>query len=160
MVPMIALFAAGTLACYEVVEPPLVLTLQLPDTGTGDGASLSLLTVAVDSTLPLDKRTVSLTTTAGNFTGSGTGTASVTLDDTRTATALLRAPADSTIAVVTATVDNATVTGRVTFRRAQPERLDVVPERFTLKAGIANEIAITVFEGKPSPSWVPVRWRP
>jgi hypothetical protein len=149
-------------ACYSVAEPvtepapqPRAPAVQLPDTGTADGASLTVVTVLSDPLTPAERRSISLTTTAGVFTSSGTAAATLLPDSDGSAVALLRAPIDSTIALVTATVNGVTGSRRITFRRAQPERVDVLPEQFALKAGVTNELNVTAVlsrtVGMPSP---------
>jgi len=149
--------AALALACYEVTIPaPRPILLQLPDTGTADGASLLALTVAIDTTIPADRRTVALTTSAGTFATNGAATATAAPDAAGIARTLLRAPTDSTTAVISATVNGATATKLVAFRRAMPDAVDVVPAQLTLMAGAAHELTVTAnlrrAVGKPSPA--------
>jgi hypothetical protein len=148
---------ALTLACYEVTAPPpRPLALQLPDTGTADGASLLALAVVIDTATPADKRTVALTTSAGTFATSGAATATAAPDAAGIARTLLRAPADSTSALVTATVNGATASTVVVFRRAMPDAVDVLPAQLTLAAGAGHELTVTATlrraVGKPSPA--------
>jgi hypothetical protein len=60
-VAFLAVTGIGAGACYQASaplrQPPM---LQLPDTGTADGARLLAVTVAVDSSLPSDRRVVSI----------------------------------------------------------------------------------------------------
>jgi hypothetical protein len=150
------LVAALIPACYEpVVAPHRAPALILPDTGTADGASLLDLVVKIDTAAtPADKRAIALTTTAGTFTTGGT-TATLAPDVSGAAIALLRAPADSTTAIVTATVNGETVSRTIVFRRALPERVDVVPDQLTLRPGTGQELSITIYlrraVGIPSP---------
>jgi len=149
--------AALIAACYESTIPASrPVLLQLPDTGTADGASLLALTVAIDTTTPADKRTVALTTSAGTFATGNAATATATPDAGGIARTLLRAPADSTTAIVTATVNGATASTLVTFRRAMPDAVDVVPAQPTLTAGAGHELTVTAnlrrTVGKPSPA--------
>jgi hypothetical protein len=152
------IFAAALLvACYEPVSPPhRAPALILPDTGTADGASLLALAVKLDTgATPADKRAITLTTTAGTFTTGGTNTATLTPDASGAAIALLRAPGDSTTAIISATVNGETVSRTVIFHRALPERIDVVPDQLTLRPGTGAELAVTVqlrrAVGTPSP---------
>lgn len=144
-------------ACYEVIVPPgRAPSLITPATGTADGASLLTVVTKIDTgSVPTDKRAVTLSTTAGAFTASGNSTATLTPDIAGAATALLRAPADSTTALITATVNGAAVSRAIVFSRALPERVDVVPDRFSLGVGLSHELAVTVYlrrsVGTPSP---------
>lgn len=156
--PLKLLLAALALAgCYDVAAPARRATiLTLPDTGTADGASLLLVGVTIDTTgLPADERIVTLNTTAGVFKASGSGVASVTPDATGSAIALLRAPTDSTLALVTATVGKEAVLRTVTFHRALPDRVEVVPAQLAVGAGTGHQLALTIYlqraVGTPSP---------
>lgn len=142
------LFVAALLcACYEVIVPPArAPSLTIPDSGTADGASLSTIAIRIDTgAVPADKRSITLSTTAGTFTASGSGSATLTPDITGAATAFLRAPADSTTALITATVNGTTISRTMVFSRALPERVDMVPDRFALDVGLGHELSITVY---------------
>lgn len=152
-----------SVACYEAiapVEPPPVgirsPELQLPDTGTADGASLLPLTVVIDTATPIDKRSIVLGTTGGLFAGTGTITTSVSPDALGVAHSLLRAPTDSTTVIVSATVNGVTVSKSATYRRAMPDLVDVVPGQLVLDVASTNELALTATlrrtVGKPSPN--------
>jgi hypothetical protein len=150
--------AALTVACYEVASAPVrPLVLELPDTATADGTSLTAVAVAIDTaTTPADKRTVTITTSAGVFATSGTATATAEPDQAGVARTLLRAPADSTAAIVSAAVNGITTTGIITFRRAMPDAVDLAPTQLTLVAGSTHEITVTATlrrtVGQPSPA--------
>jgi hypothetical protein len=151
------------LACYEVVTPPEPIPpgirapeLQLPDTGTADAASLLPLTVVIDTATPSDKRTITLSATAGAFAASGNQGTTLIPDATGSAHSLLRAPGDSTAVIVTATVNGISVSRTVTYRRAMPDVVDVVPATLVLDVAATNELALTAHlrrtVGKPSPN--------
>lgn len=132
-----------------------------PDTATADGASTIVIRVIVDTTLTVAKRVVSLATTGGSFASTGAATATLAPDATGAAMALLRAPGDSAVALLTATVDGVAVTRFLTFRKALPERVEVIPAQFILVAGRTRELAIAATLrrgfGAPSPG-LPVRF--
>ena len=151
------------LGCYEVVTPvdppPHILAapkLELPDTGTADAASTLPLTVAIDTATPADKRSITLSTTAGAFATSNSQSTTLTPDATGIANSLLRAPADSTAVIVTATVNGVSVSRTVTYRRAMPDVVDVVPDQLELDVASSRELALTAYlrrtVGKPSPN--------
>lgn len=140
---LVALVVSG---CYEVT-PPIhrALTLTMPDTGTGDGASLLLIQASLDTTgVVAAKRSITLTTTAGVFTASSTASAMLVPDQAGTAVALLRAPADSTVALITATANGETVTQLLGYRRALPDRVELLPDQLSLSPGPGNALAVTV----------------
>jgi hypothetical protein len=151
------LVAALLPACYDAITPPhRAPTLILPDTGSADGASLLAVTVTIDTAgIPSNKRAIALTTTAGTFTAGGTNAATLAPDVSGAAVALLRAPSDSTTAVVAASVNGETVFRTVVFRRAFPDRVDVVPDQPSLRAGSGAELPLTIYlrrtVGIPSP---------
>jgi hypothetical protein len=156
--------AALTLGCYEAptpAEPPPYIIaapqLQLPDTGTADAASLLSLTVVVDTAMPAEKRTITLFTTAGAFAASNNQSTTLTPDAAGAARSLLRAPTDSTAVIVTATVNGVSVSRTVTYRRAMPDVVDVVPDQLVLDVVSTNELGLTAYlrrtVGKPSPNF-------
>jgi hypothetical protein len=146
------------IACSSFLEPlpaPRPLSVELPETAIADGATLTPVVVHVDTTLGVDKRTVTLTTTAGSFVGDANA---IIPNETGTAIALLQSPTDSTIAIVRAKVNGVVNAAQIIFRRARPERIDLLLGAFTLKAGVANELTVTAkvrrTVGTPSPGAV------
>lgn len=156
-------FAAVTIAitsllvgCYEATVPRTrPLSLQLSDTATADGTSLSTVAAVIDTATPADKRIVTFTTSAGVFATSGTPTATTEPNEVGIARTLLRAPNDSTTALVSATVNGATATKLLNFQRAMPDLVDVVPTQLSLTSGAGHELTLTAtlrrIVGKPSP---------
>ncbi|MDB4915068.1 MAG: hypothetical protein JWM95_2712 [Gemmatimonadetes bacterium] len=149
------LAALAALACYEPTTPAhQPLAIIATDTGTADGASLTAIAVIVDSLTPSDKRSVALTTTAGTFTSGGLATATLAPDDNGTARALLRAPSDSTTAILSATVNGSSVSTLIVFRRAQPQSLTLEPAQYEVKSSSATDVAVTatLFRAVGTPS--------
>jgi hypothetical protein len=68
---------------------------------------------------------------------------------------LLRAPSDSTRALITAAAGGVVRSRSITFRRAQPDFIQIVPEALSLKAGPTNQLTLTAIlrraYGAPSP---------
>lgn len=150
------LVVVTALACYDATIPAVrPIILQVADTGTADGASLITIAVVIDTMIPPGKRTVTLTTSAGVFAISGTATATTEPNESGVARTLLRAPNDSTTALVGATVDGTTATKLLTFRRAMPDVVDVAPAQLTLTSGTAHELTLSAtlrrVVGRPSP---------
>ena len=132
------------MACYEPTLPtPQPLQIISADTGTADGASLTAITVLVDTLIPSDKRSVSLATTAGVFTSGGQATATLLPDADGKARAFLRAPSDSTTALLTATVNGSSASSLIIYRRAQPQSLTLEPAQYAIKVSSATEVAVT-----------------
>jgi len=155
---------ALTTACHEAVTPPKPvdppITFRAPelivsDTATADGASVLPIAVAIDTTTPPDKRAIVLNTTSGVFAATNTATTTVNPDADGIARSLLRAPADSTSVLVTATVNGMTSSRTIVYHRAAPDAIDVVPDQFALQAGSGHELQLTAYlrrvVGKPSP---------
>lgn len=156
-----------TTACYEVNDPPTtpaaapvvltgVRTLKPADTsGIADNASLIELIATVDSAVS-SEQTVKFRTTAGSFGGAAEVT--VPIEANHTARAQLRAPADSTMAIVTATASGGTQSAKVRFDRALPQRILLSASQFYVRAGVMNDLTLTatVFRlfGRPSPGAV------
>jgi hypothetical protein len=131
-------------ACYEATSPVRArLALILPDTGTADGASLLHVSAIVDTTgLDASKRSIALTTTGGVFTMSGTASATMAVDARGQVLALLRAPSDSTTVLVTATSNGESTTHEIVFRRAMPDRIELVPDQSLLVAGPGHTLML------------------
>ena len=154
----IAVSLSTLIGCYPVSEPSAsrrLLSIDVPDTATADALSLSLVTATTDSLPEIEKRTVTFTTSAGSFTPSGATTTTAQLDLSRRATVLLRAPADSTLALVTATAYGGTVTAQIIFHRAAPSQIDVLAEQPTLLTSRGSSLAVFArlrrVVGYPSP---------
>jgi hypothetical protein len=145
-------------ACSSFLEPlptPRLLSIDIAESAIADGATLTTVVVRVDTTIAVDKRAVTLTTSAGSFVGDAH---TIVPDATGTAIALLQSPNDSTTAMVRAEVNGVVTAAQIVFRRARPERIDLLPGAFTLKAGIDNELTVTAkvrrTVGTPSPGAV------
>jgi hypothetical protein len=149
--PLLLLAACSAIVLEPLPKSPTVV-LELPHDGVADGESLTRIVVHADTTLAVDKRTVALTTTAGTLVGDAS---SLIPDDVGIVIAFLRAPSDSTIALVRATVNGSATSGEIVFHRALPDHIDLVPAQFALKAGVGNEMNIVATVrrsvGVPSP---------
>lgn len=146
------------LGCSSFVIPlptTRTVTIQLPATAVADDVTVTPVVVLVDTTIAVDKRVVALATTAGQFVGD---VSALIPDASGRVLALLRAPMDSTTAVIHATVNGGAATAQLVYQRARAERIDLVPEQFTLSAGLTNEIKIAATlrraVGLPSPGGV------
>jgi hypothetical protein len=145
-------------ACTTVLEPLTlrpVLEITSADTGTADDASLTPIVLHVDTSLSIQKRAISMSTTAGTFLPGSGNSAMVSPNAVGSATVILRAPSDSTTAIVSATVNGVTEQTRIIFRRALAERVELVAEKATLSAGVNQEVTIVATlrrtMGKSSP---------
>jgi hypothetical protein len=144
-------------ACTLLVPLPEVPTVRivLPETAVADDVTVTSVQVQVDTSIAAAKRVVALTSTAGQFVGEVSG---LVPDESGRVIALLRAPTDSTIAVVRATVNGISASGAIVYQRARAERIELVAEHVSLAAGLANEIKIVATlrrtVGIPSPGGV------
>lgn len=146
-----ALLAMLAAACYEPTRPPHhPPQLIVSDTGTADGASLLPVGALIDTgSTPTDKRVITLATTAGVFTTSGTATTTIAADVDGRALVLLRAPVESTTASVAAAVNGETVAHTIVFHRALPVDIDVVPDSLALHARSGAALGVTVYLRRP-----------
>jgi hypothetical protein len=146
--PGLALAALALLqasACHDITEPPNtpvgVTALQVPDSAFADGASLVLVSATVDSRIAVTNRDVKFRTTAGAFNGAVDIT--VPADSLGVARTFLKAPADSAVAIVSATASTGTRTALLRFVRAYPESLMLQPGAFALTAGVTHQVEVT-----------------
>jgi hypothetical protein len=161
---VIAATAAGVTKYFQVPftpasSPPvtkgITALIPSPPSSLADGATVVTIKAVVDTAPRPNPYTVTLTTTAGTFLGTGTAsTVTVPVGDSGFARAQLRAPSDSSIALVTATTGGVTRFVEVRFDPAPPNAVQLSGD-FAVKAGPANSATITVqllrAVGVPSP---------
>jgi hypothetical protein len=156
----IAMAAGILLACNDVTDPPKttpgVTSFVAPDSAPADGKTQVLLSASTDTSLTAADRKVKFKTTAGTF-----GTANeteVVADSGASAVALLTAPADSMLAILSATVGNSTITRSIRFTRALPERVNISPANPFVQRGVTQSLSVkaTLWRsvGTPSPGSV------
>jgi hypothetical protein len=145
-------FAREIFVTFGPVTPSEVITLravpsQAPADGpTGNGARL---TATIASAIPSRLRTVTFTTTAGQFTtdlvGGDSKKASVTADSGNVATVQLVNSSPGT-ASVTATVSGVSARTSVEFTRALPSTifLEAIPGSVTAVGGASVTITVTL----------------
>jgi len=125
-----------------------------PPTDTADGTSAVTIKVTVDTLpRPSDNR-VTLTTTVGTFLGATT-TVTVPVNDSGLAYAQVRAPAEESSGLISATAAGVTQYAAITFVAAPPTRVQLTTSDFVLKAGPGNTVTLTAQllrpTGTPSP---------
>jgi hypothetical protein len=127
------------------VAPPGVSTLTVaPKTALADGQTL--ITVSAVASPGITRLQVTFTTSDGTFLQATPGP-SITVDadaDGR-ASALLRTSITVGTVVVGATANGKTIRDTVFFTRAFPDRIDVEPSVFELKATAGNTIQLDAF---------------
>ncbi|HEX7241206.1 MAG TPA: hypothetical protein VF263_13110, partial [Longimicrobiaceae bacterium] len=114
------------------------------DSAPADAATLVPVVVTIPNGLRGDARKVTLTTTLGSFPAGEGRTVTVVPDAAGTARAELRAPADTGTTRVRATASGSVRDDAVRFGLALPERIELDASAFTLKAGFANQLTVTV----------------
>jgi len=118
--------------------------VSVPATAPADGATASLITVAVSPQLGSANRTVAFSTTAGSFSpGSTVSTANVTAGADLTATTVLYSPTAIGAAVVTATVANSSRQAEIHFERANPDLVTLQLSDITVTDSAASKITAT-----------------
>lgn len=131
---------------FSVATPTVtrgVVAIEVaPRRAPADGASTVAVRIVVDTTVRPTPNTVTLTTTAGTLIGGSPGL-TVPVNDSGFAYARLRAPADSSLALVTATAGGITKNTEVSFDPAPPEQVQLTATAFELKAGTANFLTVT-----------------
>jgi hypothetical protein len=156
----IVMIAGLLFACHDVTDPPKttpgVTAFVAPDSAPADGKTQVLLRANADTSLAATERKVKFKTTAGSF-GTTTET-EVVADSGASAAALLTAPTDSTLAILSATLGSSTITRSIRFTRALPERVSISPERPYVQRGVTQAITVkaTLWRsvGTPSPGSV------
>ena len=162
--PVIAGCIALSTACYDptaydgALAAPNLLTVQPAETSIpADGATVTAVVLQVPEQARADRRSVTLVTTAGTLAETGKGEATVTVDATGTVRLSLIAPAAPGPALLRAGVAGVSGLARtveITFIPALASTLELEPERFTLKAGLTEEVKVTAFlrrsPGRPS----------
>jgi hypothetical protein len=138
-------------ACDTYKPPPTApgdserFTLSLGvSSARADAATLVPVVVTIPNGARGDARKVTLTTNLGSFPAGDGRTVTVVSDRTGTARADLRAPVEAGVARVRAVAAGAIRDDSIRFVAALPERIEVDAPSFTLKAGFANSIAVTV----------------
>ncbi|MBW3570037.1 MAG: hypothetical protein KY467_02915 [Gemmatimonadetes bacterium] len=139
--------AAGNTVLQDTIRfyraPPDLLALTLAaDSLAADGASTMLVRATVRRGTARTPRSVTFSASSGTF-GGGTNEITVPVDSSGTATALLRAPADPTQAVVRATAGNASLDTVIRFVRALPETVVLSADSFRVPAGAGSTLRVT-----------------
>ena len=154
--------SAFVASCQKITDPPEkppalilpgLLTLDAPARSVADAATQIRVEAKVDTSLKGDARVVKFTTTGGFFGDKPEVT--VRADSAGSAIAILRAPADSLTAIVTAVAGPTSKRTEVTFVTALAERLDLDPSQFAIEAAAGKEVVVTATlrrrTGLPSP---------
>ena len=116
-----------------------VSTSAASDPVDADGATVTQVFADIASDLPSDKRTVTFTTTLGEFVSTGSEIATSDL-----ATVSLRSPNEAGTAFITATVNGFSAETRVKFVRALPESVIVDPAGPSVSAGGNIDVTVTL----------------
>jgi hypothetical protein len=121
-----------------------VLSLLLSSSeAPADGASVTNVVARIASQLIAGERTVVFSTTAGSFGAPSTQSASVRADSNDTATAGLVSPRDPGTAVITASVNDVSARGTVTFTTALPEEATLgVAGTFKVTATFSSKVLL------------------
>lgn len=154
----LAVLSAG---CYDPnpTDPTpdmagLSLDVQM-EIAPADGETLVPVLVQVPNSARGDSRKVTLTTSLGSFEGSSTQPLTVVANAEERAIADLRAPSRTGWARVRSTVAGVIREDSIQFVAAAPSRIDVDAGKFTLAAGLKNEIVVKAtlrrFPGKVTP---------
>jgi hypothetical protein len=140
--------------CRNITDAPDTGVTSLtatPPNSLADGMSVVLLSAVVDPALLHQTNEVKFTTTAGTLLP---GAAAVS-NDSGIARVQLRAPADSAIALVTATAGKVTRSVQVSFAPALASHVEVSSSKFAIKSGLDATTDITAMllrsVGTPSP---------
>src|SRR5205823_2626439 len=108
---------------------------------TADGARLDTVVATVDMAAAPLGISVAFSTSISSFLPSGT-TTTVAADSTGVSRAFIRAPADSAVAIVTASAGGVTRTTAITYVPAPPTWVQVVPKTPILMAGAAHSVDV------------------
>jgi hypothetical protein len=131
----------GTIAgCGSTNEPVVAkdFLVVTPDTVTSTADTYAIVTLSASTNAALHPigTPVTFTASAGTFLPSGS-TVVATTDGAGVARAQLRAPSDSVVARVSATVGNLIAYNSVTFTRALPDQITLGADRVTVSASAA-----------------------
>ena len=124
-----------------------------------DGVSATPVEVRIDTTLPSARWVVSVNTTAGAFVPEGKPTITVGTDSEGVATVFLRAPRDPGVAYITAYLGSQagvlTRQDTVTFQRAKPDSIRLIPNDLWVKGGTSLSVKARLWRsvGRPSPGF-------
>ena len=163
---MVVLFAAACgVANLDTPDPHqnvgLLRLIPSATADTADGARLDTLFATLDTKAVPPGVTVSFTTTLGSFRGSASSTLTVPADSTGLVKAQLQAPADSGLALITASALGVTRSQSITYVQAPPTLAQIVPATpvLSISSVTGNAVAVVVSvtllrpTGSPSPGW-------
>lgn len=122
--------------------PPDLVSLTLgADSLQADGSSTMLVRAAVRRGTARTPDSVTFSASSGTF-GDNADQLTVRVDSSGTATALLRAPANPTLAVVRAAAGNASLDAVVRFVHALPDTVVLSADSFRISAGAGSTLEI------------------
>lgn len=125
-----------------------LISLVSSDTvDTADGSRQVQLAAQVDTAFRLVNSTVSFAATAGSF-GNGTVTATTSPDESGVARVNLRAPGDSSDALIVASVVGVTRSLVIHFLPAPPTWITVAPASFQVASGVGSSVSLTATIGR------------
>jgi hypothetical protein len=141
-------FSREVLVRFDPVAPGNVITLAaVPREVEADGTAVSQLVATISPDVPQRLRTVTFTTTFGDFTtdlvsAGDTKRATVTADAGNVAVVALKSSTPGT-AFVTATVSGVSARASVEFTRPLPQTIHVQPEAGSVAIAGATSITVT-----------------
>ena len=124
-----------TLKFISIPVDSIIRFTEVPVSAPADGETLSRLVVTVSSAfLREDNPTIVFETTKGSFASSEGRRALVTADDNNQATVFLRSPNEITRALMTVSVRGFIQRHIIEFKRAGPDTIAVLIEKFLVKS--------------------------
>lgn len=154
---------AALTGCREITDVPApaaavvlpgLIDLTAPSESRADAATTIRIEAKIDTSLKGDARVVKFSTTAGTF-ADNKSEVTVRADGEGRAIAVLRAPADTGTALVTAVAGPTALRKEVKFVAVRAERIDVDVSQFALEAAAGKDVVVTATlrrgTGSPTP---------